>query len=213
MPQQTKKPAKKDSRASSSSGTRSGTSRSPNGHSRAAGARSRTTTRRRNGSSSTRSTASKRPSSRASSGGRNSRSNRPDSSKSPVASATETASKGVKNAGSAIGDVAQKAKVPALAAGAGLAGLAGGIAVARNSRKRVLGVRMPTKRGSHAVSKNLAEATKNVRSFGEGMESLAGEVRRVREGFVGAAAGNAGGVGENRRSPIEVVLQGLTRRR
>jgi hypothetical protein len=63
------------------------------------------------------------------------------------------------------------------------------------------------------VSKNLAEATKNVRSFGQGMESLAGEVRKVREGFVGAAAGNAGGGAENRRSPIEVVLQGLTRRR
>jgi hypothetical protein len=99
--------------------------------------------------------------------------------------------------------------VPALAAGAGLAGLAGGIAAARNSRKRVLGVPMPTRRSAHVVSKNLADATKNVRSFGEGMESLAGEVRKVREGF---AAGNAGGGSANRRSPIEVVLQGLTRR-
>jgi hypothetical protein len=55
------------------------------------------------------------------------------------------------------------------------------------------------------VSKNLAEASKNVGSFGEGMASLAAEVRRVREGVAGGDAGK-------RRSPIEVVLQGLTKR-
>jgi hypothetical protein len=103
--------------------------------------------------------------------------------------------------------LAKKAKVPALAAGVGLAGLAGGVALAGGtSRKRVLGVRMPTKGGTLAVSKNLAEATKNVGSFGEGMGSLAAELRKVREGV-------AGGDAERRRSPIEVVLQGLTKRR
>ena len=83
----------------------------------------------------------------------------------------------------------------------------------RNSRKRVLGVPVPAKRGSQALTKNLAEATKNVRSFGEGMESLAGEVRKVRQGFVEAGVANGAGGAENRRSPIEVVLQGLTKRR
>jgi hypothetical protein len=113
----------------------------------------------------------------------------------------------MKNAGNALGEASKRAKVPALAAGAGLAGLAGGVALAsRNSRKRVLGVAMPTKSGAQAVTKNLAEATKNVGSFGEGMGSLAAEVRRVREGM--AESG-----GENRRSPIEVVLHGLTSRR
>ena len=103
--------------------------------------------------------------------------------------------------------MAKKAKGPALAAGVGLAGLAAGLGLAgRNSRKRVLGVPMPTKSGTQAVSKNLAEAAKNVGSFGEGMGSLAAEVRKVREGV-------AGGDAERRRSPIEVVLQGLTRRR
>jgi hypothetical protein len=103
--------------------------------------------------------------------------------------------------------VAKKAKGPALAAGVGLAGLAGGVVLAgRNSRKRVLGVPMPTKSGAQAVSKNLADAAKNIGSFGEGMGSLAAEVRKVREGV-------AGGDAEKRRSPIEVVLQGLTRRR
>ena len=104
--------------------------------------------------------------------------------------------------------MAKKAKGPALAAGVGLAGLAGGAVLAgRNSRKRVLGVPMPTKSGTQAVSKNLADAAKNVGSFGEGMGSLAAEVRKVREGVA------AGRDAEKRRSPIEVVLQGLTRRR
>jgi hypothetical protein len=129
------------------------------------------------------------------------------SSESPVARATGTVREGVKNAGSALGDATKHAKVPALAAGAGLAGLAGGVALAsRTSRKRVLGLAMPTKGVAQAVTKNLAEATKNVGSFGEGMGSLAAEVRRVREGM--AESGD-----DNQRSPIEVVLQGLTSRR
>ena len=65
---------------------------------------------------------------------------------------------------------------------------------------------MPTRSGAQEVSKHLAEATKNVGRLGEGMGSLAAEVRRVREGV---ASGN----GSTSRSPIEVVLQGLTRRR
>jgi hypothetical protein len=106
-----------------------------------------------------------------------------------------------------VSDVAEKAKVPVLAAGMGLAGLAGGLALAsRNTRNRVLGVSMPTKSGTEAVSKNLANAAKNVGGFGEGMGSLAAEIRKVREGV-----GEAGT--EKRRSPIEVVLQGLTKRR
>jgi hypothetical protein len=106
-----------------------------------------------------------------------------------------------------VGAVAKKATVPALAAGVGLAGFAGGVALAgRNSRKRVLGIPLPTKSGTQTVSKNLVEATENVSRFGEGMGSLAAEVRRVRDGL--AAGGD-----EKRRSPIEVVLQGLTARR
>ena len=95
---------------------------------------------------------------------------------------------------------------PALAASAGFAGLVGGLAIAhRTTRKRIHGVPMPNGGAAHAVSKNLAEVAKDVGSFGEGMGSLAAEVRRVREGIAMA--------GEPKRSPIEVVLQGLTRRR
>ena len=50
---------------------------------------------------------------------------------------------------------------------------------------------MPTKSGTQAVSKNLADAAKNVGSFGEGMGSLAAEVRKVREGVAGATRRSA----------------------
>jgi hypothetical protein len=107
-----------------------------------------------------------------------------------------------------VGEVAKKAKLPALAAGAGLAGLAGGVALAaRDSRKRVLGLPIPTKSGTRAVSQTLAEASKNVGNLAEGMGSLAAEIRTVREGVAGT------GAAEKRRSPVEVVLQGLTARR
>jgi hypothetical protein len=198
MPQQTK----------SSSTRRSSASRSRGGNSGSARASSRATSSRSNAS---RSRAKGRASSSRSSGSRSSaqRSSSSDSKRAgvgPLASATDAARSGVKNAGSAVGEVAQKAKVPALAAGAGIVGLAGGVALAgRSARKRVLGVPLPTKSGTQAVSKNLADASKNVGSFGEGRGSLAAEVRKVREG-VGNGA-------EKRRSPIEVVLQGLTRRR
>jgi len=105
-----------------------------------------------------------------------------------------------------VANAARSARVPALIAGAGIAGLAGGAAAAaRGSRKRVLGVPVPRKSTSKAVSKNLAEASRNVGRLGEGMGSLAAQVSRVSEGVNAATNGR-------RRSPVEVVLQGLTRR-
>jgi hypothetical protein len=95
----------------------------------------------------------------------------------------------------------KSAKVPLIAAGTGLAGLAGGAMLARRgSRKRVLGVPMPRK----STTKNIANASKNAASLGEGMGSLASEVHRITTGLSDANAG--------RRSPIEVVLSGLTNR-
>jgi hypothetical protein len=176
---------KRNSRPSTAgTGSRSGAG-STNGPSGSAGRRSSSSTGSSRGSGASRSRSSKRPSSGSSKRSSKSRS---------------TAG------GSSLTDVAKKAKTPALAASAGLAGLAGGLAIAhRTTRKRIFGVPMPNGGAAHAVSKNLAEAAKNVGSFGEGMGSLAAEVRRVREGFAMA--------GEPKRSPIEVVLQGLTRRR
>lgn len=71
--------------------------------------------------------------------------------------------------------------------------------------RSILGIQMPSGTAAHAVSRNLANAAQSVGEFGEGMGSLAAEIRRVREGVADA--------GESRRSPIEVVLQSLTRRR
>jgi hypothetical protein len=123
-----------------------------------------------------------------------------------LGNAAESAREGVKSAGADLGDAASKAKVPAIAVGTGVVGFCGGLAVGRRrSRTSVLGIPMPTKRGTEAVSKNLADAAKHVGGFGEGMGSLAIEIRRVREGL------GAAGV-EKHRSPIEIVLQALTRR-
>jgi hypothetical protein len=211
MAQQTKDSSTTRGSRSNSRSARSSATRSPNGGPTAA----RAPSKRSNGSrsnatkraTSTRATAS-RPSSRRSS---SSSSRRSTSSKSSVDKVTDPTRQRVKGASSAIGEVAEKAKVPALAAVAGLTGLAGGVVLAnRNSRKRVLGVPMPTKSATKAVSKSLADTAKNVEGFGEGIGSLAAEVRKVREGI---AAGVTDGDRENRPSPIEVVLQGLTRRR
>ena len=70
----------------------------------------------------------------------------------------------------------------------------------------MLGVPLPKAHGAQALGKGMANVAENVGRFGEGMGSLASEVRRVREGLAAADS-------EKRRSPIEVVLQGLTRRR
>jgi hypothetical protein len=43
----------------------------------------------------------------------------------------------------------------------------------------VLGTPMPTKPGTEAVSKNLADAAKHVGGFGEGMGSLAPSGKRL----------------------------------
>ena len=100
--------------------------------------------------------------------------------------------------------LAQKLKTPALAAGAAAAGLAGGLALAgRAPHKKVLGVRVPAAGAAQSTSQNLAEAAKQIGSFGERLGELANEVRMVREGFAQSRT----------RSPIEVVLQGLTSRR
>ncbi len=92
-------------------------------------------------------------------------------------------------------------KTPAIAGGAAVAGLAGGLALAkRSSSKKLLGVRMPI---AQATSKNLADAAKQIGGFGERVGELAHEVRLVREGVAHS----------HRRSPVEVVLEGLTSRR
>ncbi len=99
--------------------------------------------------------------------------------------------------------IASKLKTPAIAAGAATAGLVGGLTLAgRGSPKKLLGLPLANASATRTTSQNLAEAAKQVGSFGERLGELATEIRLVREGVANT----------HKRSPIEVVLQGLTSR-
>lgn len=88
----------------------------------------------------------------------------------------------------AVGAAASKAKLPLLAGGAALAGVAGGAALgARQARRHPHG---------------FAKAAKGVGALGVQAGHLASELQRNREATNG-----------QHRSPLEVVLEGLTARR
>jgi hypothetical protein len=99
---------------------------------------------------------------------------------------------------------AQKSGTPAIAAGAALAGLAAGAALA--SRGRSLLDSLPgavrPHTGGGGTAKTLLRASQELHSTTCTLNDLAREIRKVRE---------VAQAGQN-RSPIEVVLQGLTRR-
>jgi hypothetical protein len=118
---------------------------------------------------------------------------------STVANARDASIKAAKSTGDAVGSTAKKLRTPAIAAGAGLAGFAGGIALTRSRQRKVLGVPLP----GRGATKNLAGAAKSIGALAENAGHVAEQVR---------VAGEAVGGNEARRSPIEVVLEGLTRR-
>jgi hypothetical protein len=93
-------------------------------------------------------------------------------------------------------------KAPLIASGAALAGVAGGWALS-GARERVPGMKGNGGRRIHLDSKDISQTAKQIGAFTEQLGNLAAEIRRTRE--------SAGA--EARRSPIEVVLQGLTARR
>ena len=112
----------------------------------------------------------------------------------------------VGNVGDGAGKAVSKAKIPLLAGGAAIAGTIGGVAIgATRSGGKVLGVQLPRPKRVNIRSKDLAKAAKEVGRFGENVGDLATEVKRAREGL-----GNGDG---KHRSPIEVLLNGLTERR
>ena len=130
-----------------------------------------------------------------------------------VQSASETVTNGAQSAGQAIGSAASKAKGPALAGGAAIAGLVGGMTIAsRGGRRRVLGLPVPgtrrplieVKRPTRVkTTRDLMKAAGHMGNAGRQMAELATEVRLARQEI-----GNG-----RRRSPVEVVLDGLTARR
>jgi hypothetical protein len=95
--------------------------------------------------------------------------------------------------------------MPLVATGAALAGAAGGLALgARQARRhRRMGTAISRRSQGKVNSRNLARAAKGVGTFGAQMGHLASELQRTREEADGA----------KRRSPVEVVLEGLTARR
>jgi len=110
-------------------------------------------------------------------------------------------------AGHAASQVASKGKIPLIAGGAALAGAAGGMALnaARSGGGKVLGMNVPKRKRVKVRSKDLAKTADNLASFGEQVGAISAGLRNAQE-----ASGNGSGV---HSSPLEVLLQGLTRRR
>lgn len=116
----------------------------------------------------------------------------------------KSAGKSVGSAGKTVGKVAGKAKVPLIASGAALAGVAGGIALGAARKPHRGGIGGALRKPKIKVDTgDVARVAKEVGSFSTQVGALAGELQRNRE-----AAGNG-----KHRSPIEVALQGLTSRR
>jgi hypothetical protein len=130
-----------------------------------------------------------------------------------VSTGAHSIASGAQHTGHAIGEAASKAKGPALTGGAAIAGLVGGMAIAaRGRRRKVLGIPIPGTRRPlvqikaprrKGVAKDVVKAAGTMGKAGGQAAELASEVRQAREQLERPS----------RRSPIEVVLEGLTARR
>lgn len=181
-----------------SSGKRSGGATKPRAATKTSSAAKRTptATKRSSGNGSA-------PKSRRTSSSRSRSSSRGTSNGGPVASARDSVVDGAQSAGRAVGSAANAAKVPAVAGGAALAGLVGGVALARGGRRKVLGVPIPGTSRPLVKINGRGSGTKQLMKTGRQMAELAVEVRQARQQLAT----------ERKRSPIEVVLDGLTARR
>ena len=117
-----------------------------------------------------------------------------------VGNAASSAGKSVGSAASKAGHAVGKAKVPLMAGGAALAGVAGGMALGNRQSHRPHRIKGSLKK---VDSGDLAKAARKVGDFSAQIGELALEAKRIREESNG----------KGNRSPIEVVLDGLTARR
>ena len=103
-------------------------------------------------------------------------------------------------AADALGPIAQRSAKPAMAAGAALAGLATGAALASRGQGRLGDVAVTARpfTGGGGTARALLRGTRELHATACTLNDLASEIRQVRE--VAQA--------EQNRSPIEVVLQG-----
>ncbi len=118
----------------------------------------------------------------------------------------ETIGDAGQKAGRVTGEAASKAKIPLIAGGAAVVGAASGLALAasRSHGKKVLGMRLPRTKVK-IRSKDLVKGADKVARAGEQIGRLSTGLREIQ--------GTSGSSNGHDRSPIEVVLQGLTRRR
>lgn len=123
-----------------------------------------------------------------------------ESARKAVESTTKKVGHSVSEAGHGVGRAARRARTPLLAGGAALAGVAGGIALGTRTGHSKKMPRIKVGPQIKVDSGDLAKAAKEVGEFGVQVGQLASELRHNREQVHGA----------KRRSPIEVVLQGLT---
>lgn len=104
-----------------------------------------------------------------------------------------------------MGKAIDKAKVPLLASGAALMGAAGGLVMGNRHGRRNGGLAkaLPKRPQIKVDSHDIAKAAKEVGKAGAQVGHLASELQRARETANGS----------KHRSPVEVVLDGLTHRR
>ena len=127
--------------------------------------------------------------------------------------ATTTAAAKAKSAGSALATTAGRTPGPARAAGLAAAGLAGGLVLGARlaghrrflpgPRRRVLGVPVGRRPASVAAAKAFADGARRLADAAGQLSSSADDVHQIREQLELS----------NRRSPVEIVLDGLTHRR
>ena len=111
-----------------------------------------------------------------------------------------------KEAGESVATAARTAKGPAIAAGATVAGLASGLVLGSrmgSNRRRVLGLPVGRKRPVVRAAEALGRVALKLGSAAGQAAATTEELRQVREQLDRA----------NRRSPVEVLLDGLTHRR
>ena len=124
---------------------------------------------------------------------------KPQAAREAVESTAKDAGEAVSNTAGKVGQAVSKAKVPLMAGSAALVGAAGGLALGARQAHHKSGL-------AKVSSKDLAKAARKAGDIGAQVGEVALEVRRAREGR------NGNGGAARHRSPIEVVLQGLTSR-
>jgi len=114
-------------------------------------------------------------------------------------------------AGKTVGKAASKAKVPLVAGGAAIAGAAGGMALAASKKGKKGGIGKALASGSKAIPRKpkIKVDSKDIAKAAKGVGNFSAQVSEIAAGVDSAASGRNG----KHRSPIEVVLQGLTARR